>query len=187
MRTPRHRSRAAPGNRAGRDHDCQQDRPCSHLLGCTCTAGTLLLHVLLTHSCWLQALMTATTSRAPSARPASAARNIQKRRDKPYKTEQSRVVARKRKLDLHVCGHDFSQAIRILTVTVPDDIYQSARRLPVLARGHARPCRSLQRTIETERTACERCQCKLRTRNQRNSLDSPEPRHGALSSTHRSY
>ncbi|KAK4507369.1 hypothetical protein PRZ48_001104 [Zasmidium cellare] len=37
-------------------------------------------------------------SRAPSTRPTSVARTIAKRRAKPYKTEQSRVLAKKRKL-----------------------------------------------------------------------------------------
>ncbi|GIZ39968.1 hypothetical protein CKM354_000332700 [Cercospora kikuchii] len=64
--------------------------------------------------------MTATTSRAPSARPASAARNIQKRRDKPYKTEQSRVVARKRKLDLHTTYTNPPDGFQFLPVGTPD-------------------------------------------------------------------
>ncbi|KAF2206707.1 hypothetical protein CERZMDRAFT_103102 [Cercospora zeae-maydis SCOH1-5] len=64
--------------------------------------------------------MTATTSRAPSARPASAARTIQKRRDKPYKTEQSRIVARKRKLDLHTTYTTAPEGFQFLPVGTPD-------------------------------------------------------------------
>ena len=62
------------------------------------------------------------TSRASSVRPASAARTIQKRRDKPYKTEQSRIIAKKRKLDLHVCGPRWNWLL-VLTVGL-DDIYE---------------------------------------------------------------
>ncbi|KAI5369465.1 hypothetical protein Slin15195_G003410 [Septoria linicola] len=64
--------------------------------------------------------MTASTSRAPSARPASAARNIQRRREKPYKTEQSRIVARKRKLDLHTTYTKAPDGFQFLPVGTPD-------------------------------------------------------------------
>ena len=37
-----------------------------------------------------------------TSRAGSTARTIVKRRDKPYKTEHQRVLAKKRKLDLHV-------------------------------------------------------------------------------------
>ncbi|KAF1823885.1 uncharacterized protein K489DRAFT_379890 [Dissoconium aciculare CBS 342.82] len=43
-------------------------------------------------------------SRAQSARASSVARTIVKRRDKPYKTEQSMVIEKKKKLDLRVSG-----------------------------------------------------------------------------------
>lgn len=47
------------------------------------------------------------TSRAATARVSragSTARDIVKKREKPYKTENKRVLAKKRKLDLHVRG-----------------------------------------------------------------------------------
>lgn len=43
-----------------------------------------------------------TTTRASSAQADNVARTIVKRRDKPYKTEQSRVLEKKRKLQLQV-------------------------------------------------------------------------------------
>lgn len=46
-------------------------------------------------------MTTGSTSRNPS-RAGSTAREILKRREKPYKTEQQKVLAKKRKLDLQV-------------------------------------------------------------------------------------
>ncbi|KAF7191349.1 hypothetical protein HII31_07372 [Pseudocercospora fuligena] len=60
------------------------------------------------------------TSRASSVRPASAARTIQKRRDKPYKTEQSRIIAKKRKLDLHTTYTNAPSGFTFLPVGTPD-------------------------------------------------------------------
>ncbi|KXT01487.1 hypothetical protein AC578_4526 [Pseudocercospora eumusae] len=60
------------------------------------------------------------TSRASSLRPASAARAIQKRRDKPYKTEQSRIIAKKRKLHLHTTYTNAPSGFTFLPVGTPD-------------------------------------------------------------------
>jgi hypothetical protein len=43
-------------------------------------------------------------SRAASVMSDSNARNLLKRRHKPYKTEQSKVTAKKRKLNIEVCS-----------------------------------------------------------------------------------
>ncbi|KXT13616.1 hypothetical protein AC579_9763 [Pseudocercospora musae] len=59
-------------------------------------------------------------SPASSLRPASAARTIQKRRDKPYKTEQSRIIAKKRKLDLHTTYTNAPSGFTFLPVGTPD-------------------------------------------------------------------
>lgn len=42
-------------------------------------------------------------SRATSVVSNTTARNVLKRRNKPYKTEQQKVIAKKRKLDIQVC------------------------------------------------------------------------------------
>jgi hypothetical protein len=43
-------------------------------------------------------------SRAASVVSTSNARDVLKRRNKPYKTEQQKVIAKKRKLDIQVCS-----------------------------------------------------------------------------------
>jgi hypothetical protein len=43
-------------------------------------------------------------SRAASVMSNSNARGVVKRRNKPYKTEQQKIVAKKRKLDIRVCS-----------------------------------------------------------------------------------
>ena len=43
-------------------------------------------------------------SRAASVMSSSNARGVVKRRNKPYKTEQQKIVAKKRKLDIKVCS-----------------------------------------------------------------------------------
>lgn len=42
------------------------------------------------------------SGRGAASRASSVARTIAKKRDKPYKTEQSRILAKKRKLTLNV-------------------------------------------------------------------------------------
>jgi hypothetical protein len=42
-------------------------------------------------------------SRAVSVVSTTNARDVLKRRNKPYKTEQQKVIAKKRKLDIQVC------------------------------------------------------------------------------------
>ena len=42
-------------------------------------------------------------SRVPNSRAPSAASEIMKRRDKPYRTEKEKVMAKKKRLDLQVC------------------------------------------------------------------------------------
>jgi len=42
-------------------------------------------------------------SRAASVVSNANARDVLKRRNKPYKTEQQKVIAKKRKLDIQVC------------------------------------------------------------------------------------
>jgi hypothetical protein len=73
----------------------------------SCTLGSVLLALLDSLLSDLQAFLShsmvqTTTTRAQSARASSVARTIVKRRDKPYRTEQSWVVERKKKLDLRV-------------------------------------------------------------------------------------
>jgi hypothetical protein len=43
-------------------------------------------------------------SRATSVVSSSNARALIKRRKKPYKTEQQKIIAKKAKLDIHVCS-----------------------------------------------------------------------------------
>jgi hypothetical protein len=43
-------------------------------------------------------------SRAVSVVSTTNARDVLKRRNKPYKTEQQKVIAKKRKLDIQVCS-----------------------------------------------------------------------------------
>jgi intracellular sulfur oxidation DsrE/DsrF family protein len=43
-------------------------------------------------------------SRAVSVLATTNARDVLKRRNKPYKTEQQKVIAKKRKLDIQVCS-----------------------------------------------------------------------------------
>lgn len=61
-------------------------------------------------------------SRATSVFSQSAARDTLKRRDKPYKTEHKRVLAKKRKLDLHTsyAYGDAPQGYAFLPVGTPD-------------------------------------------------------------------
>ncbi|KAM3419288.1 hypothetical protein BST61_g5225 [Cercospora zeina] len=103
--------------------------------------------------------MTATTSRAPSARPASGARSIQKRRDKPYKTEQSRIVARKRKLDLHTTYTTAPEGFQFLPVGTPD----LADRCKELSRQRGLP-------VNVVNVSC--------ARGPSANLDPPTPGHG---------
>ncbi|EME48774.1 hypothetical protein DOTSEDRAFT_49180 [Dothistroma septosporum NZE10] len=61
-----------------------------------------------------------TTARATSVRAGSLARALAKRRDKPYKTEQNRVFAKKRKLDLHTTYSDAPAGFTLLKVGTPE-------------------------------------------------------------------
>ncbi|KAI7267313.1 hypothetical protein KC345_g7952 [Hortaea werneckii] len=64
-------------------------------------------------------MTTGSTSRNPS-RAGSTAREILKRREKPYKTEQQRVFAKKRKLDIHTSFRDPPPGYVSLPVGTPE-------------------------------------------------------------------
>ncbi|RMY17235.1 hypothetical protein D0866_13523 [Hortaea werneckii] len=64
-------------------------------------------------------MTTGSTSRNPS-RAGSTAREIFKRREKPYKTEQQKVLAKKRKLDLQTSYRDPPTGYVFLPVGTPD-------------------------------------------------------------------
>ncbi|KAI7538091.1 hypothetical protein KC331_g10558 [Hortaea werneckii] len=64
-------------------------------------------------------MTTGSTSRNPS-RAGSTAREILKRREKPYKTEQQKVLAKKRKLDLQTSYRDPPTGYVFLPVGTPD-------------------------------------------------------------------
>lgn len=73
-----------------------------------CVAFLCVAYFLILFSCIENMVKTRTAapSRAAtvvSSRGANVARDIMKKRDKPYKTEQHRVLAKKRKLDIRVC------------------------------------------------------------------------------------
>ncbi|KAI6816953.1 hypothetical protein KC332_g10535 [Hortaea werneckii] len=64
-------------------------------------------------------MTTGSTSRNPS-RAGSTAREILKRREKPYKTEQQRVFAKKRKLDIHTSFREPPPGYVSLPVGTPE-------------------------------------------------------------------
>ncbi|KAK5120979.1 hypothetical protein LTR85_005763 [Meristemomyces frigidus] len=57
---------------------------------------------------------------ARASRAGSTAREIVKRRDKPYKTEQQRIIAKKRKLDLHTSYTKAPPGFVTLPIGTPD-------------------------------------------------------------------
>lgn len=64
-------------------------------------------------------------SGSPSASIAS--RHVVKKRDKPYKLETQKVLAKKRKLDIHVRGCQDNATTRAFTdVPIRVDIFQAA-------------------------------------------------------------
>jgi len=124
------------------------------------------------------------TSRVTSAhtsRANSVAREIIKKRDKPFKTEQHRVLTKKRKLDIHVCSRtpswrrltDYSYFI--------DRVWQEQKRLTERLQlppsRHARPCPSLPRALTSAWRAHVRRQRKSypAVRAQRRSTHSAPP------------
>lgn len=63
---------------------------------------SLFLLTLFLSVCYIMTIHKGASARGATSRASSVARTIAKRRDKPYKTEQSRILAKKRKLTLNV-------------------------------------------------------------------------------------